>query len=76
MNFRESAPFDDMHEARDGHQHSDFDCFDCQDCGHMACWHVPDPSARNCVGECDQPGCECPEAVIAEDVSEPAAVTS
>lgn len=64
------APFDDMHEDRNGHQHSDFDCFECV-CGDPACWHVPNPEARNCRGECDRPNCQCPQAVFAEDVEQP-----
>jgi hypothetical protein len=71
MNAREHKPFDDMHEDRNGHQHADSDCFECV-CGDPACWHAPDPSARNCRGECDRPNCECPAAVFAEDVEQPA----
>lgn len=69
------APFDDMHEDRDGHMCAGDGCFECV-CGDTACWHVPDPSARNCRGECDRPNCQCSAAVFAEDAETPKRVAS
>jgi hypothetical protein len=73
---RRDKPFDDMHEDRNGHQHADSDCFVCEACTHPACWHVPDPAARNLRGECDRPTCDCPQALFAEDLEQPTRVAS
>jgi hypothetical protein len=60
------APFDDMHEDRNGHMHTDSGCFQCLDCSHWKCQHQPDPTAVDGHGQCDVPYCNCLEAVAVD----------